>query len=162
MKKIMHRGFNLLFLVGLLWAVCGVVTVPQVQAAGFTATGNLTTERYGHTATLLPNGKILIAGGSTFGGTYLATAELYDPATGVFTTTGSMSAGRNQHVATLLPNGKVLIAGGYTGSSRLATAELYDPALGTFAPTVGSMGYKRMAHSATLLLSGKVLIAGGG
>ena len=118
----------------------------------FTATGSMSQGRTYHTATLLPNGKVLIVGGY-FGG---ITAELYDPSTGTFSLTASMANGRTNHSASLLPNGKVLIAGGYYN----ATAELYDPSLGTFAPT-GSMGADRWLTNSTLLPNGKVLIAGG-
>jgi hypothetical protein len=86
---------------------------PQVPAT-FTPTGSLTTDRQFHTATLLTNGKVLIAGGfGTAPGSPapLASAELFDPSTGTFTPTGSMSIPRAGHTATLLPSGKVLIAG---------------------------------------------------
>jgi WD40 repeat protein len=117
-----------------------------------------------HTATLLPNGKVLIAGGSSDGSTDLASTKLYDPVTGTFAATVSMTAARSAHTATLLPNGKVLIAGGsyYTGQyfQALASAELYDPSAGTFAAT-GSMTVPRDGHTATLLQNGKLLIVGG-
>jgi hypothetical protein len=121
----------------------------------FSSGGSLTMERFAHTATLLPNGKVLITGGWSS----LTPAELYDPANGTSSATGSLGTGRSQHTATLLPNGKVLIAGGFNGS-YLTSAELYDPASGTFSAT-GSLGTVRDYHTATLLPNGKVLIAGG-
>src|SRR4029078_4021428 len=75
----------------------------------FEETGSLGAARYSHTATLLQNGKVLVAGG--FNSSFLATAELYDPATGTWTTTGNLNTARNLHTATLLPNGKVLVVG---------------------------------------------------
>jgi hypothetical protein len=138
----------------------------NAQTATFTAiNGTMTAARYYATATLLPDGKVLIAGGdnnpSESGA--LASAELYDPALGTFTaTTGPMTAARYLHTATLLPNGKVLLAGGLDNNiSPLASAELYDPALGTFTATSGPMTAVRYAQTATLLPNGKVLLVGG-
>jgi len=128
----------------------------------FGATGSLSHARFNHTATLLPNGRVLIAGGEQ-GYTDvqpLSSAELYDPATGRFSATGSMSHIRTMHTATLLPNGKVLIAGGDDTVAPLSSAELYDPATGRFSPT-GAMSIGREEQTATLLDNGKVLIAGG-
>jgi hypothetical protein len=132
------------------------------QQGTFVPTGSMITKRAGHTATLLNNGRVLVAGGNDgTSNNALASAELYDPATGTFTVTGSLSAGRISHTATLLNNGMVLIAGGYgSGPNILASAELYDPATGTFTPT-GSMSTARWLHVATLLNNGMVLIAGG-
>ena len=125
------------------------------QVSGhFVETSNMTEARFGHTATLLPNGKVLIAGGH---GTAkaLASAELYDPDRG-FISTGSMNAPRASHSATLLPDGRVLIVGGSTDTA----VELYDPETGSFSRGPG-MSTPRYAHTATLLNNGKVLIAGG-
>jgi hypothetical protein len=130
----------------------------------------MTTQRLGHTATLLNNGtplnngKVLIVGGQQLtsdGVFYLNTAEIYDPASGVFTSTvGDLGTARASHTATLLADGSVLVAGGVSGSTVLASAELYDPVAKTFTP-VGSMHAARIGHTATLLDNGKVLIAGG-
>jgi hypothetical protein len=139
----------------------------------FVATGSMHTARMDATATLLKNGRVLIAGGSNTVGSHgliFASAELYDPATGKFTTTGSMSIRRTDHTATLLKDGRVLIAGGYTCSSsaacssgpfqEVASAEIYNPKTGKFSPT-GSMTAPRAYGTATLLLDGKVLMAQG-
>ncbi len=120
---------------------------------------SMSTKRAAHTATLLPDGKVLVAGGFAEGGRSLAGAEVFDPATNTFAFAGNMNATRSGHTATLLPNGKVLIAGGYNGS-YLASAEVYDPAARTFTPT-GRMITARSGHIATLLNDGKVLLAGG-
>lgn len=126
----------------------------------WTGTGPMQAARTNHTATLLADGRVLLAG------PYNA-AEIFDPNAGpqgTFSATGSMSRSRYQASSTLLPDGKVLVAGGtelsQTGSTPLATAELYDPAAGSFSLT-GSMGNSRWQHSATLLADGKVLITGG-
>ena len=124
----------------------------------FSSTGSLSTGRYGHTATLLTNGKVLIAGG-TNNTTRLSSAELYDPSTGTFTVTGSMHAARGT-AATLLPGGMVLFAGGYDGTNFLSSAELYNPLTGSFVLT-GNLNNARAGHSATLLTNGLVLIAAG-
>jgi len=82
--------------------------------------------RSSHAAALLPDGRVLIAGGYR-NPNYLASAELYDPETGVFTSAGSMYYGRYRDTATVLPDGRVLIAGGYDGTAMLSSAELYKP-----------------------------------
>lgn len=142
-------------------------TVPDAEiydpATGtFSPTGNMTSARSQHAATLLSDGKVLISGGVGVA-EYLATAELFDPATQSFTaTTGVMGAARSYHTATLLPDGTVLIAGGNesTGESFSLSAETFDPSLGTFSPT-GGMATERFSHTATLLQNGAVLVTGG-
>jgi hypothetical protein len=102
----------------------------------FTMTGSMARGRAYHTATLLDNGKVLIAGGYGGGTIPMASAEVYDPGSGTFSATGSMSVPRDRHTATLLPNGSVLIAGGVDDEGNaLASAEIYNPGTGRFAPT---------------------------
>ena len=115
--------------------------------------------RGGPAAVLLPDGRVLVAGGSDTKRP-LASAELYNPATRKFALTGPMSVARWGPTATLLPDGLVLIAGGFDGSNAVASAELYSPATGTFAPT-GSMATARLGQTATLLRDGRVLTVGG-
>ena len=126
----------------------------------FHDTDSLEIGRYRHTATLLPNGKVLVAGGNGSDFKAAASAELYDPVTKNWTMTGSMGAPRADHTATLLPNGKVLVAGGSNATGILSSTELYDPSNGTWTAT-GSLGAAHTAHTATLLQDGKVLVAGG-
>jgi len=135
----------------------GSPIAPAQSPGTFTPTGSMITSRTGYTATLLPNGKVLIAGGGYPSPTVLASAELYDPASGIFTPTGDMTTGRAGHTATLLPNGKVLIAGGSTNTSALASAELYDPSTDKFSAT-GNMAHAG-GGTAVLLANGTVLMA---
>jgi hypothetical protein len=124
----------------------------------------LSRPRAAHSATLLPDGRVLIAGGCTRSSCEVdaegATAELYDPAAGVFAPTGRMTVERVGHRAVLLRDGRVLLVGGWGRAGPLASAELYDPSSGTFAPT-GTLRDRRGGHSATLLADGRVLVAGG-
>ncbi len=118
--------------------------------------GPMKESRTRHTATLLPNGKVLVAGGSAANPT---SAELYDPVADTWTRTGSMRYGRSSHSATLLANGKVLIAGGTSGSFSMVMCEVYDPATGTWSDT-GDLPYSLTPIRAVLLQTGKVLATG--
>jgi hypothetical protein len=152
--------------------LCVVGISAHAQSPGmFTATGNMTTARSFHTATLLSDGKVLIAGGTPGSNPAalcnklagcMATAELYDPDSGTFAPTSDMTTSRSGHTATLLPDGRVLIAGGTSSQAFIPgnSAEIYDPSTGTFAVT-GNMIFGRVCQQANLLGNGTVLIVGG-
>ncbi|CAF4829874.1 unnamed protein product, partial [Rotaria sp. Silwood1] len=135
----------------------------------WTGTGNMTVARQSHTATLLTNGKILVAGGSGYDGYrnsgFLNSAELYDPSTRSWTKTGDMSIGRQNQISVLLTNGKVLVAGGYyfdgyDYGGSINSPELYNPSTGLWTPT-GNMSISRQFSTGSLLINGKVLAVGG-
>lgn len=136
------------------------------NSGSWTATGSMTEARWGHTATLLPNGKVLVAGGHLGGSEPLDSVELYDPGNGRWTAAGNMTSGHGGHTATLLPNGTVLVVGGgaedtlLEGGPRSAIAELYDPRDGMWTAT-GRLAETRRGFTATLLADGSVLVAGG-
>ena len=115
--------------------------------------------RIGFSATRLPDGRVLIAGGWR-GREATDTAEVYDPATRRFAATGKMSGPRGGHTATLLRDGRVLLAGGGDGRGPHAASEIYDPRTGTFAPGP-SLATPRYKHAAALLADGRVLLVGG-
>ncbi len=141
--------------------VCADTPVSASPANRLTLTASMSVERAVHTATTLPDGRALIAGGFTSEQRAQFSAELYDPRTSRFSPLPRMITVRHSHTATMLPNGKVLIAGGFASANEpVAAAELFDPATGTFAPTA-SLRAARAGHIAVLLTSGKVLIAGG-
>ncbi len=174
--KIPAAAISLLVLLAIALATETLSSGSSTGAGALKPTGSMGTARASHTATVLPNGKVLIAGGfagSGGEGRPYSSVEIYDPATGAFAATASMTAYRSGHTATatLLNNGKVLIAGGWSGGGLLRTgrypsatvfrtAELYDPATGKFTPT-GNMTTVRHKHGATLLPNGEVLIVGG-
>jgi len=133
-------------------------------SGGFSNTGSMNVARIDHTATLLSNGEVLVAGGNNNRDGYLSSAEVYHPSSGKWTLTGSMTVPRDGHDAVLLQNGEVLVAGGIdastNGCTTLATAELYNPSTGTWTGT-GSMSVGRYSFTLTLLPNGEVLAAGG-
>jgi hypothetical protein len=134
----------------------------------FISAPNLKRARMDHSATLLMNGKVLIAGGwgGADGSAVINSAELFDPATGTFALTGSLHTARAGQAAVLLQDGRVLIAGGNdesdagSGIGELASAEIYSAAAGTFAVT-GSMSTPRGYFAADLLSDGNVIVIGG-
>ena len=132
-------------------------------AKTWSGTDAMTTPRADHTATLLPNGKVLVVGGDDTS-TAFPSAELYDPQAGTWSPVASMATPREFHTATLLATGKVLVAGGDGGGIipvTLDTAELYDPQANAWSFTAAAMPGPRNSHTAVLLPSGKVLVAGG-
>lgn len=133
----------------------------------FSKAGAMITSRIGHTQTLLQDGRVLIVGGTAQrrSSEVLASAEIYNPATGTFEPTGALQVGRHKHAAVLLNDGRVLIVGGSDardGRGRFDSAELYNPATGTFTLT-GKLKDARFKHraAAVLLSDGQVLVAGG-
>ncbi|MGH3167052.1 MAG: Kelch repeat-containing protein, partial [Trebonia sp.] len=128
------------------------------------ASGTMPTSRAYHTATLLPDGTILVAGGESAPGMPLASADIYSPTAGTFTqTTSPMSVSRSNHTATLLTNGRVLITGGFQNQSSTDPtngAEIYYPNTHVFEPT-SSMVSPRANHTAILLPDGSVIVMGG-
>ena len=132
----------------------------------FQLTGSLGTDRFGHDAVCLADGRVLVVGGTHWfvrkPAVKLASAEIYDPATGQFhETRRPMNVPRDRPTATLLPDGTVLIAGGQNDSGEPEQAEIFDPKTETFTLLPSKMAAPRMAHTAALLPSGQVLLAGG-
>jgi len=153
------------YCIAALGGVAALVGAVGVAAGGgtpsnFSFTGSLATGRYAHTATLLPNGDVLVAGGAGFSDSPpLVSAELYHLDTKTWSGTGNLATAR-VFPATLLPNGKVLVTGRYNSNGSAVAAELYDPETGIWSAT-GTPNIGRNKQTATLLANGKVLIVGG-
>jgi hypothetical protein len=133
------------------------------RLGSWTGAKSMATAREQHTATILQDGRVLVAGGFDVSGgsaTAQASVEVYDPGTGAWTAAASMSAGRAGHTATALPSGKVLVVGGQNQGGALATAEQYDPATNKWS-AAGQLATARYGHATVLLTTGKVLVVGG-
>lgn len=127
----------------------------------WSAAGGLAEARGSTTATLLSNGKVLVAGGYNSSSGDLSSAELYDAATNLWSAAGALAIARGQHTATLLPDGIVLATGGVVNSNVfVSTAERYDPATNRWS-SAGTLAAGRYVHTATLLPDQTVLVAGG-
>jgi hypothetical protein len=156
---------SVLFIASLLAVSCNA-QLPIVneeravaQTGSISAISNMTVRRSVHTATLLRDGKVLIAGGYIGGDGNISSAELFDPTNNNFVAVDNMHTARSSHSATLLPNGKVLVSGGFNGE-YLDSTEIYDPLTKRFSPGP-SMTSPRSGHVATAFDDGTILIAGG-
>jgi hypothetical protein len=135
----------------------------------WTPTGPMTVRRALATATLLPNGKVLMAGGrwcptappTTCNFLFRTpTAELYDPATGIWTPTGSMTQARHTTASVLLPDGRVLVPAGFTDAGNGFNGDIYNPGTGTWTPTA-NLNFARARQGAMLLPDGRVMVVAG-
>jgi N-acetylneuraminic acid mutarotase len=147
-KQFITAGFVLMLTLGALGSLAGVAV------AAWSVVGPMNSDRAGHTATLMPDGRVLVAGG-----TGLADAQLVDTSSGAGPAS-SMIVARQGHTASALANSKVLAAGGFTTGGASATAEIYDLATNSWS-SAASMSVNRESHTATLLPDGKILITGG-
>ncbi|CAF0843424.1 unnamed protein product [Adineta ricciae] len=139
------------------------VAITMSPEPNWTTTGIMNVARAYHTASMLANGTILVAGGWSGGlvfGSYNKIAELFDPSTGTWTSTGNMKVARGYHTASMLSNGTILVTGGWNGIYSLDITELYDPSTGIWTAT-GNMNVARAYHTASLLSNGTILVTGG-
>lgn len=140
----------------LLCMLCMLCLCAPAQAGSWTNASSMATARYNHTASLLPNGRVLVAGGIG-SSNVLSSAELYDPQTNSWFAAGNMFNIRYGHTATVLSSGRVLVTG---GAGADANVEIYEPSFNAWNGA-SRMSAARQGHTATLLANGKVLVAGG-
>lgn len=158
--KFLYKGA----LLALLLTLVASPLLAIASAGTWSPTGDMNNARAFHTATLLHDGRVLVAGGFSIPpfppASIFPNAEIYDPKSGTWTATGSLNVPRAAQTAVLLNNGKVLVAGGENLSGPLSSAELYDTMTGTWSLT-GSMNLARTEQTMVLLPNGQVLVAGG-
>jgi N-acetylneuraminic acid mutarotase len=160
-KKVLVAGGCTSYNVNGCLAVTTSAELYNPATGTWTSTGAMRAARMAMTGTVLPDGKVLVAGGQTAASDALSSSELYNTATGIFSLTGRLVTPRSGHTATLLPSGHVLMAGGENVNGvSLIKAELYNPATGTYSAT-GNMPSTRQEHTAALRPNGTVLVAGG-
>jgi hypothetical protein len=160
---------NARFLALALWAGCAAppaIACGAQPAEPLRETAALGEPRASHTATRLPDGRVLVAGGFRKGPDgyrqiWSASTEIYDPAKGAFRPGPRLLSARGGQTATVLVDGRVLLAGGWSDAGMLASTEIYDPASGGFR-SAGTMAFARAGHTATRLRDGRVVLAGGG
>jgi N-acetylneuraminic acid mutarotase/PKD repeat protein len=163
------RRFSSVFLSSLLFSLSLFLVSPiTVFASGtWTTVGSMAGTRAEGAATVLPNGKVLVAGGENDDSnsrTLIPFSELYDPSTQTWSQSGNLNVPREfypKNSLVLLANGKALLPGGTDlGDNAYSTAELYDYTTGTWSNT-GSLNQARRMHVTVLLSDGRVLVAGG-
>jgi len=144
-------------------AVAHAADEEAAATVAFAPAGNLAEPRTEHTATLLPDGRVLVVGGAAFDDPRsISSAEVWDPETETFSPASPLTLGREGHTATLLPDGRILVIGGTCCPRNATVVEIWDPETETFteaAPLV--QGRIQGAHTATLLSDGRVLVIGG-
>lgn len=140
----------------------GIATCEVYKSASrqWETVASMNTGRFGHTATLLPNGNILVIGGYNTYNDYLSSVELYNPSLNIWTTVASLTSARVFHTATLLSTGEVLVVGGRNANGTIGTAEKYDYRTNLWS-SAGTIPQARFHHTTSLLHNGDVLIAGG-
>src|SRR5438445_995468 len=154
----MKIQLRIVFAVALSTLVLRSVAEQPASTGSFLLVGSMSQFRRAQTATLLFNGKVLVAGGVPFA--QAATSEIYDPAAETWTNSGPLHTGREFHTATLLQDGRVVVTGGQTANQLLGSTELYDPPSGRWSEA-GLLNEECELHTATVLTSGLVLVAGG-